>query len=136
MKHGKLIDKRTKNYTRPKEEGIPKGKKNLIRNVTIDGEVVGDIEIGDGFIHGIIVYEGKWLKLIGYPDNDNIELFECDEPDGPGEKIRCVHCGDVIQSMYRHNLVHCKCKRIFIDGGNAAYTRIGFKDEDDYEHVD
>jgi len=39
-------------------------------------------------------------------------------------KIQCKKCGDIIQSMYRHDLVWCKCGTIFIDGGND-YTRIG-----------
>lgn len=41
-----------------------------------------------------------------------------------GAKIKCLKCGDVIQSRYRHGLVPCKCGAIFIDGGDD-YTRIG-----------
>lgn len=49
-------------------------------------------------------------------------------------KIRCKKCGSVIESRERHDLVECKCKAIYIDGGND-YTRIGFKNEEDYEIV-
>lgn len=54
---------------------------------------------------------------------------------GAGPKIQCTHCEDVIQSKHRHNLVRCRCGRIFIDGGDA-YTRIGFKELGDYVPVE
>jgi len=41
-----------------------------------------------------------------------------------GTKIRCKKCLDTIESLYRHDLVACKCGAIFIDGGDD-YTRIG-----------
>lgn len=43
---------------------------------------------------------------------------------GAGPKVRCKVCGDVIQSKYRHDWVACKCRAIFIDGGDS-YTRCG-----------
>lgn len=52
-----------------------------------------------------------------------------------GRKVRCLHCGDVIQSMHRHDFVRCKCGKIFIDGG-GEYTRLGWdegKIEDNLE---
>lgn len=33
-------------------------------------------------------------------------------------KIKCLICGDIIDSKYRHNLVSCKCENCYIDGGN------------------
>lgn len=39
-------------------------------------------------------------------------------------KIKCLICGDIIDSKYRHNLVSCKCKSCHIDGGND-YLRFG-----------
>lgn len=43
----------------------------------------------------------------------------------PGIKIKCKKCGDIIQSMHRHNFVRCKCGSIFIDGG-SEYVRMGW----------
>lgn len=37
---------------------------------------------------------------------------------------RCNKCGDVIQSVSRHDFVECKCKAIYVDGGNE-YLRSG-----------
>lgn len=33
-------------------------------------------------------------------------------------KVRCKHCGDIIESLYRHDYNVCSCKKTFIDGGN------------------
>ena len=46
-----------------------------------------------------------------------------------GKKLKCLKCNDVIQSNYTHDFVRCKCKAIFIDGGNE-YTRVGGFPED------
>lgn len=42
-------------------------------------------------------------------------------------KCRCRACGDVIESKHRHDMVWCKCKSIFTDGG-TSYIRRGGKD--------
>jgi len=44
-----------------------------------------------------------------------------------GQKIKCKKCGDIIQSLYRHDYKSCKCGEIFIDGGND-YLRCGAND--------
>ena len=41
--------------------------------------------------------------------------------------IRCNHCGDVIESTYRHDYKTCKCGRVAVDGGHD-YLRRGFTD--------
>ena len=53
---------------------------------------------------------------------------------GPGPKIRCRKCGDIIQSMYRHDFVWCSCKRVAVDGG-GWYCRILFENENDFEII-
>lgn len=47
---------------------------------------------------------------------------------GPGEKVRCKSCGDVIQSQHRHDMVWCTCKKIAVDGGDS-YLRLAGKPE-------
>jgi len=42
-------------------------------------------------------------------------------------KIKCLLCGDIIESKSVHNLVSCKCESCHIDGGNE-YLRFGSKD--------
>ena len=42
-------------------------------------------------------------------------------------KIRCLICGDTIESKSVHNLVSCKRESCYIDGGNE-YLRFGEKD--------
>lgn len=44
--------------------------------------------------------------------------------------IKCNHCGDIIESKYRHDFKWCSCKTVFIDGG-LDYTRVGFKNSPD-----
>lgn len=38
---------------------------------------------------------------------------------------RCKHCGDVIESKYRHDYVTCSCGKTAVDGGHD-YLRRGF----------
>jgi DNA-directed RNA polymerase subunit N (RpoN/RPB10) len=45
--------------------------------------------------------------------------------------IRCNHCGDVIESTYRHDYVQCSCGRVAVDGGND-YLRRSCASSDDY----
>ena len=47
-----------------------------------------------------------------------------------GTKIKCLKCLDVIQSYDRHDFKYCKCKNIFIDGGDD-YLRYGGKGLED-----
>lgn len=44
-------------------------------------------------------------------------------------KVKCLKCGDIIESKYRHDYVTCSCGYISIDGGDD-YQRIIFKEED------
>lgn len=44
-------------------------------------------------------------------------------------KIKCLLCGDIIESKSVHNLVSCKCESCHIDGENN-YLRFGGKDFD------
>ena len=32
-------------------------------------------------------------------------------------KIKCLNCGDIIESKSVHDLVSCKCESCYIDGG-------------------
>lgn len=42
-------------------------------------------------------------------------------------KLKCLICGDIIESKSVHNLVSCKCESCYIDGGKE-YEHIGAKD--------
>ena len=42
-------------------------------------------------------------------------------------KIKCLICGDIIESESVHNLVSCKCKSCHIDGGQD-YLHFGGND--------
>ena len=46
-----------------------------------------------------------------------------------GQILRCLRCGDEIQSKSVHDFKRCKCGAIFIDGGDE-YTRWGGFEED------
>jgi hypothetical protein len=57
-------------------------------------------------------------------------------------KLKCRKCEDVIESKHRHDFVWCKCKSIFVDGGND-YLRCGgdmkniiFVEEKDGEQIE
>lgn len=38
--------------------------------------------------------------------------------------VKCLLCGDVIESTHRHDFNQCKCGNLFVDGGND-YQRLG-----------
>ena len=40
-------------------------------------------------------------------------------------KIRCLKCGDVLESKHRHDFKSCSCKSISIDGGHDYLRRVG-----------
>lgn len=42
-------------------------------------------------------------------------------------KIKCLLCGDIIESKSLHDLVTCKWESCYIDGG-SYYSHIGAKD--------
>lgn len=40
-------------------------------------------------------------------------------------KIRCKKCGDVIESIQRHDFKYCSCKSVAVDGGKDYLRRLG-----------
>ena len=42
-------------------------------------------------------------------------------------KMKCLLCGDIIESKSVHNLVSCKCENCYIDGGQD-YLHFGGND--------
>ena len=47
--------------------------------------------------------------------------------------IRRKHCGDIIESTYRHDFKFCSCQRCAVDGGLDYLRRCG--DIDDWEDL-
>lgn len=49
-------------------------------------------------------------------------------------RARCRRCGDIIESMYRHDFKSCKCGAISVDGGRD-YLRRAAIDLNDIEEL-
>ena len=49
-------------------------------------------------------------------------------------KIRCIHCGDIIESKTVHDFKWCSCERVAVDGGKD-YLRRCYKEQGDYEEL-
>lgn len=50
-------------------------------------------------------------------------------------RIKCRTCGDIIESVYRHDFRSCSCGRVAVDGGHD-YLRRGYIDSRaDYEEL-
>ena len=45
--------------------------------------------------------------------------------------VKCLKCGDIIESVHRHDFVTCSCGNVSVDGGKD-YLRRCFQDEDSY----
>ena len=41
----------------------------------------------------------------------------------------CRKCGDMVISTHQHDLSHCSCETVWIDGGNSYIRRMGNPDE-------
>ena len=50
--------------------------------------------------------------------------------------IKCLHCGEIIESKTTHDMNLCSCGAVSVDGG-LEYIRRGFltRPEDDYEEL-
>ena len=40
-------------------------------------------------------------------------------------RVKCLKCGDIIESKHRHDFVACSCGAIFTDGGTDYIRRGG-----------
>ena len=49
--------------------------------------------------------------------------------------IQCKHCGEVIESTYRHDFVTCSCGCCSVDGGHD-YFRRGFMHSKEEDYID
>ncbi len=49
-------------------------------------------------------------------------------------KIKCNHCGDIIESTSVHDFKWCKCRTVYVDGGHD-YLKRGFKNSP-YDYTD
>ncbi len=49
-------------------------------------------------------------------------------------RIKCLHCGDVIVSSYTHDYKKCSCGKVSVDGG-TSYLKRGFQVATDYEEM-
>lgn len=49
--------------------------------------------------------------------------------------IRCTRCGDVIESMHRHDFRRCSCGAVAVDGGHDYLKRCFKVSPDDFEEL-
>jgi len=40
-------------------------------------------------------------------------------------RVKCLHCNDIITSIHRHDFKYCKCGKIAVDGGSWYLKRSG-----------
>lgn len=40
-------------------------------------------------------------------------------------RAKCVNCGDIIESVTRHDFKWCSCRSIAVDGGDDYHKRCG-----------
>lgn len=48
-------------------------------------------------------------------------------------KIKCKHCGDVIESLNTHDFKFCLCGKVAVDGGKSYLKRSG--NQNDWEEL-
>ena len=51
-------------------------------------------------------------------------------------KVKCLKCGDIIESKHCHDFVFCSCGNIAVDGGTFYLKRAGKGiDDESYEEL-
>lgn len=50
-------------------------------------------------------------------------------------RAKCKLCGDIIESIHRHDMISCRCGEISIDGGND-YHRAIFNNKENFVSID
>ena len=48
-------------------------------------------------------------------------------------KIKCKKCGEIIESISRHDFKFCKCRSVAVDGGHDYLRRLG--NQEDWEEL-
>lgn len=43
--------------------------------------------------------------------------------------IKCLRCGDIIESFYRHDFKECSCGACAVDGGHDYLRRVGNRED-------
>lgn len=49
-------------------------------------------------------------------------------------RVKCLRCGDIIESFHRHDFKQCSCKTVAVDGGKD-YLKRCFTNECDFEEM-
>lgn len=49
--------------------------------------------------------------------------------------IRCIHCGEVIESTSVHDFKFCSCESVAVDGGHDYLRRCFKTSQDDFEEL-
>ncbi len=44
-------------------------------------------------------------------------------------KIRCKKCGEIIESVHRHDFKYCSCRSVAVDGGKDYLRRLGNRED-------
>ena len=47
-------------------------------------------------------------------------------------KIKCNKCGDIIESIHRHDFKYCQCGAVAVDGGKNYLRRCFTNSPDDF----
>lgn len=50
-------------------------------------------------------------------------------------KIKCKHCGDIIESKHVHDFKICSCGTVAVDGGHYYLKRCFKNNENDFEEL-
>ena len=44
-------------------------------------------------------------------------------------RAKCLQCGDIIESVHRHDFKFCSCRKLAVDGGLDYIRRLGTPEE-------
>lgn len=109
----------------------------LIRYVNKKKKIHEELDIKKGTVYVFLRHIRKKLGVSSAKEiaQKALELgLISDEPAILTNKIRCKHCGDIIESTHVHDFETCSCGRVSVDGG-LDYLRRVFQEDGDYEEL-
>lgn len=65
-------------------------------------------------------WKGQAIRIVNNPF-EALALFGIK----PDNRIQCLNCKQIIESLHRHDYKQCKCGKVAVDGGSDYMKRVG-----------
>ncbi len=133
----RYFPKEYKPYTKQEELFTPREMRVLLGYVNKNKNIAAELGIKNSTVDVILQKIRRKLGAARAKEiaQKALELgLISDEPAIVTNRIRCKHCGDIIESTHVHDFKTCSCGRVSVDGGHEYLRRV-FKEDGDFEEL-